>query len=251
MSALLRSSLYRGSCARSLLVAPARRAAEFAGRSQSRSAPICSSVAVVGPLTPYRDVVWLGRLEEDASQLAAVHVLQQLAETPAGEGADGLAGVYLWGSVGSGKSMLMDLFAGATDQTCLRLHFHELMVDVHTQLHAIHAARPKRVVYTKEGLPVYRYGDVGGAEDEAADAEEATASKRVVEGGGEADSDEAAEPRNASASAHAPSEMPPISRVIEALASRGAYLCLDEMQVRRGRHLVRYRTMPRHNSAMT
>lgn len=47
-------------------------------------------------------------------------------------------GVYFWGGVGRGKSMLMDAFyAGLPYRRKARLHFHEFMRDVHERLAAL------------------------------------------------------------------------------------------------------------------
>ncbi len=48
-----------------------------------------------------------------------------------------LKGLYIYGSVGRGKTMLMDLFfAAAPVERKRRAHFHEFMLDVHERVHA-------------------------------------------------------------------------------------------------------------------
>ena len=48
---------------------------------------------------------------------------------------EGKKGVYLYGSVGSGKTMLMDMFhLAATKESLLtrRVHYNEFMLDIHS-----------------------------------------------------------------------------------------------------------------------
>ena len=100
----------------------------------------------------YEEQVARGRLERDAAQAAAVVRLDALATRlaeyrPARKGGalgwlfrhrpDAPAGLYIWGSVGRGKTMLMDLFfSEARIARKRRVHFHAFMADVHARIHA-------------------------------------------------------------------------------------------------------------------
>ncbi len=116
-----------------------------------------------GPLERYRALVKSGALTADAAQEAAMDRLQRLSETlPAYETAAARgrakrgffaralqprnmptqpAGLYLWGGVGRGKTLLMDLFFNNTDISAKRrVHFHEFMAETHDRIAAWRAA---------------------------------------------------------------------------------------------------------------
>jgi len=59
-------------------------------------------------------------------------------------------GCYLWGNVGRGKSLLMDLFVDCCDKNSdidlpvMRIHFHEFMQNVHRELHFLRMSGGER-----------------------------------------------------------------------------------------------------------
>lgn len=97
----------------------------------------------------YGELVAAGELKPDAEQAAAVAKLaalqQELEAPPPATGIFGKLlgrkapppprGIYMWGGVGRGKSMLMDLFHDNLNIAAKRrAHFHEFMLDVHARL---------------------------------------------------------------------------------------------------------------------
>jgi cell division protein ZapE len=114
-----------------------------------------------GPLFAYRARLRDGALKHDQNQELAAEKLQSLhnalkhykprrdaggwkerlglGERPAGPP----QGLYIYGGVGRGKSMLMDLFfASAPVKAKRRVHFHAFMLEVQRRLHA---ARDKKL----------------------------------------------------------------------------------------------------------
>jgi cell division protein ZapE len=99
-----------------------------------------------GPVrVAYDALIAANELKPDAAQSRAVAALDQLAGSAAaangffarllGKHGEGPAGVYLWGGVGRGKSMLMDLaFEHIAIHPKRRVHFHEFMLETHARL---------------------------------------------------------------------------------------------------------------------
>lgn len=98
-------------------------------------------------LDRYRALIAQGELRIDADQEAVATRLDVLAATLDTPPKRGLVarltrkpppiprGLYIWGGVGRGKSMLMDLFFGCvTMAEKRRVHFHEFMLEVHERL---------------------------------------------------------------------------------------------------------------------
>ncbi len=96
----------------------------------------------------YAALVAANELMTDADQAAAIHALTrvqtELEAVPPrgstiwrylGKKPDPVRGLYMWGGVGRGKSMLMDLFFESVQiRRKKRVHFHEFMLDIHARL---------------------------------------------------------------------------------------------------------------------
>ena len=100
---------------------------------------------MTGPVrAAYDQLISAKELKADPAQARAVAALDKVAAGIANSGflsrllgraPDGPAGVYLWGGVGRGKSMLMDLaFAHIDIEPKRRVHFHEFMLETHGRL---------------------------------------------------------------------------------------------------------------------
>lgn len=82
-----------------------------------------------------------GALTRDPAQIEAAEKLDALLERLKRSGKGGwfskpklVAGLYLWGGVGRGKSMLMDVFFAEAPVKAMRVHFHEFMSRVQDRL---------------------------------------------------------------------------------------------------------------------
>jgi len=97
----------------------------------------------LGVIAAYDALIAAGELRPDSEQAAAAARLQTLAtelEHPRTTGffrrrAMPARGVYMWGDVGRGKSMLMDLFYDHVGVSAKRrVHFAEFMIEVHGRI---------------------------------------------------------------------------------------------------------------------
>ena len=107
---------------------------------------------MTGLLARYETMVAGGELRPDLEQEAAAErlaLLQRELETRPGSGSGLIGrlfgkkpaasprGIYIWGGVGRGKSMLMDLFHDTLRiSQKRRVHFHAFMLEIHALLHA-------------------------------------------------------------------------------------------------------------------
>lgn len=94
----------------------------------------------------YARAVAAGELKPDPAQRAAASRLAALGRALKPSGFSlfrrrrAPRGLYIWGDVGRGKTMLMDMFfADAPEPRKQRLHFNAFMADIHARIHALRA----------------------------------------------------------------------------------------------------------------
>uniref|UniRef100_A0A3B3HK74 AFG1 like ATPase a n=1 Tax=Oryzias latipes TaxID=8090 RepID=A0A3B3HK74_ORYLA len=133
--------------------------ADFCRRGVYAAAGSCSSGAgFSGPLDHYSRLIRDGTLRDDQRQRAVLQELEQLQRTLRGYSntppsifsriftkPKNLRGFYIYGDVGTGKTMVMDLFYSYVEtERKRRVHFHGFMLDVHKRIHRLKQSLPKR-----------------------------------------------------------------------------------------------------------
>ncbi|XP_033274608.1 AFG1-like ATPase isoform X3 [Orcinus orca] len=111
-----------------------------------------------GPLDHYDFLIKARELKDDEHQRRVIQCLQELHEDLKGYSieAEGLfsklfsrskppRGLYVYGDVGTGKTMVMDMFYAYVEmKRKKRVHFHGFMLDVHKRIHRLKQSLPKR-----------------------------------------------------------------------------------------------------------
>lgn len=92
----------------------------------------------------YTSMITAGEITADPAQADLVRHLERVSDDlnkPVKSGwfakkPEPIQGLYIWGGVGRGKSMLMDMFVEHTNVATRRVHFHAFMQEIHAGMHA-------------------------------------------------------------------------------------------------------------------
>ncbi|GCB64074.1 hypothetical protein scyTo_0011704 [Scyliorhinus torazame] len=158
-------------------ILPASNSASPDTGEREKSSAIAPSVE--GPLEHYEWLIKQGKLNDDVHQRRVTQSLQKLHEALKGYSPDQQnffskffetskppKGLYVYGDVGTGKTMVMDLFySHATVKRKSRVHFHGFMLDVHQRIHRLKQTLPKR----KPGLMAKSYDPIAPIAAEISD----------------------------------------------------------------------------------
>ncbi|XP_006029992.2 AFG1-like ATPase isoform X2 [Alligator sinensis] len=121
--------------------------------ANSKALLVCS-----GPLEHYDFLIKEDDLRSDEQQWQVVRSLQKLHESLKGYSISSKnllsklfakrkppKGLYVYGDVGTGKTMVMDIFYSHLEvERKKRVHFHGFMLDVHKRIHRLKQSLPKR-----------------------------------------------------------------------------------------------------------
>ncbi|KAM7174181.1 AFG1-like ATPase isoform 2-T2 [Macrochelys suwanniensis] len=139
--------------------------------ANSRALLVCS-----GPLEHYGFLIKAEELRNDEQQRRVIQCLQKLHESLKGYSISPNSllsklfakskppkGLYIYGDVGTGKTMVMDMFYSHIEvEKKKRVHFHGFMLDVHKRIHRLKQSLPKR----KPGLMAKSYDPIAPIAEE-------------------------------------------------------------------------------------